>query len=423
MNIEELFRLAAKPTPADIDAADHDLGRAMTSWNADPRERHRISDLADLLDAEDVLYEQAVAAMERGDLATAETLLRQCVRLGIPAAEDLLEDVGQQRESEVHNEADQPAAASVHAAHLGVDEPHQVTDGELHQDSLLVSVDLTKIDIRVPSVDRVAATQHLLVAHGPSSSEGWLRSMYPRRSGTSLFALLQRRRCADLVMETDAGIVFADCKRYGDIHDNPYQIFFAVPMMCQGKTEAALRVARYFSCTSRMVGPLEWNLLRDVVTHTRHFASAQRSAAPARVAGDVLLPYDIPALAPADRVGDAIEQMAAAHEQALPVYDDGVVVGILTLIDGLDEALHDRALVSDIMHRPVYVSIDDPIDLVRDRLIASSTGLLVALKEGVVAGYITPITALAGHAEARQPFSPVSPLIDPCDLPGVPARG
>lgn len=64
----------------------------------DPREQQRISDIADLLDAEEALYADAIAAIKRGDQHTALPLLRQCAEAGTGEAHWLLgqlfEDLG-----------------------------------------------------------------------------------------------------------------------------------------------------------------------------------------------------------------------------------------------------------------------------------------------------------------------------------------
>ena len=68
-----------------------------------PAEQQRIDDIADLLDAEETLYAQALAAADRGDTATAIPLLRKCAEAGTGEAAwllaQLLEDTGDTAEA------------------------------------------------------------------------------------------------------------------------------------------------------------------------------------------------------------------------------------------------------------------------------------------------------------------------------------
>lgn len=66
--------------------------------DADPREQQRIDDIADLVDADEALYEQALAAIDHGEKDSAAHLLRQCAQSGIGEAAwllaQLLEGIG-----------------------------------------------------------------------------------------------------------------------------------------------------------------------------------------------------------------------------------------------------------------------------------------------------------------------------------------
>ena len=123
-----------------------------------------------------------------------------------------------------------------------------------------------------------------------------------------------------------------------------------------------------------------------------------------RTAADVLVPYSIPELSPEDPIEDALERMIAGHDQALPVRDNGWVAGIVTLTDAVASGRSGTARepVSSIMHKARYAKTDTPIDTIRDLLIADSTGLLAVLDgDGSLAGYISPLTALAGHTDTE----------------------
>ena len=78
--------------------ADVAFAAARARVDADPRERQRIADIADLTEAGDVLYAEALAAGLRGDRDGAIGLLTWCARQGIGESAWLLavalEDAG-----------------------------------------------------------------------------------------------------------------------------------------------------------------------------------------------------------------------------------------------------------------------------------------------------------------------------------------
>lgn len=121
----------------------------------------------------------------------------------------------------------------------------------------------------------------------------------------------------------------------------------------------------------------------------------------ARVAADVLVPYPVPTLAPDQRLNQAVEQMVAADEHALPVHDGEAVIGVVTMTDAVDVSRrHPNDPVSSILRKPTVISAATPINTVRDQILTDSIGLLVVLDDsGGIAGYITTRTALAGQVE------------------------
>jgi hypothetical protein len=77
------------------DPEDH-LRKFRQVWKKtknNPRELQRIDDLIDLLDTEEALYTHALAALDRGDRATAIPLLRHAAQAGIGDAEEHLADL------------------------------------------------------------------------------------------------------------------------------------------------------------------------------------------------------------------------------------------------------------------------------------------------------------------------------------------
>ena len=75
--------------PAD-ERAVQDFAEACRRVDTDQREKQRIRDIIDLVDAEDALYDQAVAALGRGDHDTAVALLRRAAEKRIGDAAWLL---------------------------------------------------------------------------------------------------------------------------------------------------------------------------------------------------------------------------------------------------------------------------------------------------------------------------------------------
>ncbi len=106
MSIDDLLRDLAKTLTDVPEGTDEELReefirefiRACRRVDEDPREQQRIDDIAGLLDAEETLYAQAVAAAGRGDTDTAVPLLRRCAEAGTGEAAwllaQLLEDAG-----------------------------------------------------------------------------------------------------------------------------------------------------------------------------------------------------------------------------------------------------------------------------------------------------------------------------------------
>jgi tetratricopeptide (TPR) repeat protein len=100
MNIEGLLRAGR----AGLEVVDSGMARALEAFadtcrrfDLDRGERQRIRGLADLIDAEDARYEQALIALEEGDTADAEGLLRRAANAGIGEADYLLAQLLERR--------------------------------------------------------------------------------------------------------------------------------------------------------------------------------------------------------------------------------------------------------------------------------------------------------------------------------------
>ena len=100
------FRTALDALSAPGTASEEELRetflQACAELDASPAEKQRISDIADLLDAEEDLYQQALAAVDRGERDTAIPLLRRCAEAGTGESAwllaQLLEDAGDTQE-------------------------------------------------------------------------------------------------------------------------------------------------------------------------------------------------------------------------------------------------------------------------------------------------------------------------------------
>jgi hypothetical protein len=108
VNIDDLLRdlaetLAGAPNASADDKLREDFTLICRRVDESPAEQQRINDIADLLDAEEYLYDQALAAVGRGDQDTAAALLRRCAEAGAGESAwllaQLLEDAGSTREA------------------------------------------------------------------------------------------------------------------------------------------------------------------------------------------------------------------------------------------------------------------------------------------------------------------------------------
>jgi hypothetical protein len=94
VSIEDLLRALAEAPDGAPEATGRELRaeflRACRRLDDNPAEQQRISDIADLLDADEALYAGARAALDVGDQYTALPLLRQCAEAGTGEAPWLL---------------------------------------------------------------------------------------------------------------------------------------------------------------------------------------------------------------------------------------------------------------------------------------------------------------------------------------------
>ncbi|MBO0822933.1 MAG: CBS domain-containing protein [Actinobacteria bacterium] len=419
----ESLRAAAEPTSADIYMTHLLVTRAVDRWSTDPGERRRIRDLGDLLDAETALYEQATAALERGDRDTAEALLRTCAGMGIGDAQELLDELLRSADPDPGsgnatppgdgNDVGTPAAVSVMGSAAG----SLAHESRALHSALWTGTPDPGRDAALFAPPRAdCALTHLLVSGLPPGTDHCTRELAAlaglvrlgRLAETGEPPLLLRfdreGRGGDLARLLRAGrilLVFNDPTAPADVQIN------AVRQALAGRISPPAQW-RDASQTAEAAALLAYSMMGNGWGDTPHEATVPAASAPSppRTAADVLVPYPIPELSPDDPIDTAVERMLADSEQALPVLEGGWVSGIVTLADAVahDRDNAGRRPVNTIARPARHATSDTPIDTVRDLLISDSTGLLPVIgTDGTRAGYISPRTALAAHTAQTDP--------------------
>jgi CBS domain-containing protein len=427
----ELFRDAAEPTPDEIDIAQTNLARAVQRWSTDPEERRRIRDLGDLLDAETTLYEQATAALDRGDLDTAETLLRQCADMQLGDAQELLDELLARREADNDSGTeppggdvgDTPAAPPVAAEDAS--SPRHTLFLAPHHGTALVDPAVDPIFLGLGTAAMLRNRRRLLVFTESSADRDHFQNLTRLlKTYHAEFVITGGNQGADCHLDwrlmPDVAVVGVD--RDLVAFQAKYFRFCGDPDQLAGRCVRNL-VTHALDCVSpglggvaRLVGEMFSTCVDHGLSGPRRFPlwdPAERVTPPSapRTAADVLVPYSIPELSPDDPIEDALERMLAGHDQALPVRDSGWVAGIVILTDAVASGRSGTARepVSSIMRKTRYAKTDTPIDTIRDLLIADSTGLLPVLDaDGSLAGYVSPLTALAAHTDTGDGTAPSS---------------
>jgi hypothetical protein len=114
VNCGDLFRELVEycyVTAASRGRASEEFTAACRRVDQDPRERQRIADMANLIDAEDAIYRHALSALRLGEQNTALPLLQQAAEAGIGEAAWLLA-----RQLEVQGQAQESLTWYQHAA-------------------------------------------------------------------------------------------------------------------------------------------------------------------------------------------------------------------------------------------------------------------------------------------------------------------
>lgn len=412
MNIHDLLRAAADHQ-AQSHGIDDSLTEALTRWESDPRERRRINDLADLLDAQDALFDEALAALERDDLDAAEALVQQCLELDIEGADELQRMLSVCR---ARSQVVLPDPLSTTPSWKPLDD---WDDRRQAQPTLHPGPEIAAAGACTSGTWRAWRTWRNLVVHTyfanrePPKLAPLLRAVSPDfvsqgvspditpwlfcRVGTIGEGQTRLTRLLLLALEADTDSVRDRlCEPWGQ-----HVWLFSRESSLRNRTlnlpfsAAMVRVAAGWR--SRLAGA-------EVGTYMGAEPERRRAA-------DVLAPYPFTYLRPDTPLREALDQLLAGGESALPVREAGMVVGTVAIVD-LVGATRDGASdqpVSAVMRKPVFAKAATPIDEVRDLLIQDSAGLVTVVDDdGTVAGHITPVTALAGHTSTPPPTSPRS---------------
>lgn len=407
MNIHDLLRAAAD-RHAHNHGTDDTLTEALARWEGDPREHRRINDLADLLDAQDALYDEALAALDRDDLDAAQVLVRQCLDLDIEGADELQRMLSVRRAAAQGVLSDPPSTTASWTPLDDWDDQPQPQQPVLRTGAEFAAAAGTWLklnwahhgDLGLPAlITEVKHRERLglisrsgLLTHGVSPDFVFYLASHCSGQDRPAVLVVDFDRARECSAEW-WGRSWAQRIR----HDEPC----VTKLLLHSPSSAGtgLVVGMLAACRSRLARA-------DVGT----YIGTEPEPEPRRAA-DVLAPYPFTYLPPDTPLREALDQLLGDGESALPVREAGMVVGTVALVD-LVEATRDGTSdqpVSTMMRKPVFAKATMPIDEVRDLLIQDSAGLVTVVDDdGTVAGHITPVTALAGHTSTPSRTSPRS---------------
>jgi CBS domain-containing protein/tetratricopeptide (TPR) repeat protein len=456
VNIEDLIKDLAEPGPPD-EQAIRDFTEACRQVDEDPRERQRYRDIADLIEAEDALYAQAVAALGRGDHDTALPLLRMAAERSVGDAAWLLAATLDKR-----GEADEAATWYERAARDGDSRAEAAlgarqTPGIVTARTDILTLDFLASDLAGPAADAASPAVAMLwpVRQPPRGS--FIARTCTHRPEASDFTLLSGTagwRPLAIDVAIDAVVFLADPGQHSPWSGAGFSLR---PLSCL--TQRLGRLNRLTDADLEPAAPCRLQIISACsaagdndayrVVHLgtwpsrRHWAAADLAGLPSRydeaaylaarealallgnsaryagahravvpwpgrrspggtVAGQVMIPYAVlPVLAPDTTVDAALEEMLRSGEPALPVGEDPAVAGVVTLA-GLARSVRDSRGVPSIqriealMQPAVEMPMDAPLAAVRAAMYRGDGGLVVVRGPGGgVAGYITASSLLA----------------------------
>lgn len=454
MDIEQLIKDLARngiAPAADDRQAALDFAEACRRADREPREQQRISDISDLIDAEDTIYAQALAAHGRGHLETAEPLLRASAEAGIGDAAwllaDVLEKLGRAREALLwyrRAASDGDPRADEKIAELqtrpepgGASGPGESNRGEtpvLHSSGECAPPCwLAAPDTREPRpARRVTAgaftavfLDELAMTSGWDAAwcdDGFLRlradpgrwseparvqvhrpvswaapgawSSASRASRLSWWA----DACDDIkvTVQYDSILLGENLWRYELKRPRPRDPSLLIVQSPPGSGKTMLLARIIMSALA--AGGCD----PGTVPLFRLSGTRPRTGGPEETAADMMLPLEsVPAAAPGATAHETLEQMLRSGAKSLPVTGEAGITGVVTLAD-LAQSLHEaRGLpsirrVETLMQPPVTVDASAPASEVMAAAARTQADLLVVTgPDGAAVGYLTPEAILA----------------------------
>jgi CBS domain-containing protein len=403
--------------------------------DTDPHDRQRIRDIADLADADDLIYGQANAAIDRGDHNAAIPLLRRCAAAGIGESAWLLatvlEELGRPEAilwyARAASEGDQRAESKL-AEWRTRPVPASTTTGSNPRLRLLDwTEDLKEPELSVIKVTDTPNTAVPLALWDPLCDQVLLPS--PLLAGLFAARLSQVNqydfrsiadRClAHFVTAGRTSYHLDACLAASLAGSNALAIFEARSDLrprpafrdafMHGPVKR-LHSAHHGETTTWVTGALYWEAPHHGLS-TRSTASllaaerVRRLLATREVtAADIMISAEsISTITPDTTVHDALEHIVRSGAKALPVHDRSYVAGIIALSDIAEHIYRARGLpsiqrIETLMRPPVTVAADTPLSEVMTVAASDPAGLLVVTSEdGTPAGYLTH-EALLAHA-------------------------
>jgi CBS domain-containing protein len=411
--IKDLIDQLSEPdhAPAD-DQAVRAFTEACRRADTDPREKQRVRDIADLAEADGIIYDQAIAAVERRDYANALPLLRRCAAAGIGDSAWYL--------AVVLDEEGDAEAARWYAQAARDGDPRalaklaEITSEQCPADSgrdFLAAGSLCQV-----KMGRIARRADPPRLPGPPRM---LVIRYDNREDFSLST-----KILDLAFWCPAG-ARGDVPKAVLSEDECRQLVAALGSSCGpwhalppvAREAAYVRLVKSYLLASSLnpghgIGPagLEVPLLNASRRKLRAVSTGRR-------ARDAMLPLSgIPACTPDATIREVLDQMLRVRVNSLPVFDGNHMAGAVTMADIADRMHRAGGLPSiqriESLLRPVPLVSADMllpvvIRLALDEAADNRAGLLVVTDpDGSPCGYLT--------AEA---------LLDPGQAAAMPRRG